>query len=82
MHQRMRLNLPSSKPSGKSCSRYCPSGSGSGTDPRSLASSTARRRVLPHSDRDLRRTQASTQSRKRNESFIAELDSETIKIWI
>ena len=28
MHQRAGLNLPSSKPSGKSWSRYCPSGSG------------------------------------------------------
>ena len=51
------------------------------TSPRSLARSTARRRVLPRSHRDLRRIQTNTQSRKRNESFIAELDSETIKIW-
>ena len=47
----------------------------------SLARSTARRRVLPSLHRDLRRTQASTQSRKRNKGFIAELESETIKIW-
>ena len=33
------------------------------------------------SHRDLRRTQASTQSRKRNKGFITELESETIKIW-
>ena len=43
--------------------------------------STARRRVLPRSHRDLQRIQTNTQSRKRNKSFIAELDSETIKIW-
>ena len=53
---------------------------GHGTGPRSLARSTARRQALPRSHRDLRRTQTSTQSRKRNKSFIAELDSETIKI--
>ena len=29
MHQRMGLNLPSSKPSGRSRSKHCPSGSGS-----------------------------------------------------
>ena len=33
------------------------------------------------SHRDLRRKQTNTQSRKRNKSFIVELDSETIKIW-
>ena len=38
---------------------------GRGTGPRSLARSTARRRILPRSHRDLRRTQASTQSRKK-----------------
>ena len=64
MHQRMGLNLPFSKPSRKSCSRYCPSVRGRGTGPRSLAHSTARQRILPRSHRDLRRTQASTQSRK------------------
>ena len=42
---------------------------GRGTGPRSLARSTAHRRVLPRSHRDLRRTQASTQSRKRNKRF-------------
>ena len=31
-------------------------------------------RVLPRSHRDLRRTQASTQSRKRNKGFIIELE--------
>ena len=52
-----------------------------GTGPRSLARSTARRRFLPHSHRDLRCIQTNTQSRKRNKSFIVELESETIKIW-
>ena len=50
------------------------------TGSRSLARSTARRWVLPRSHRDLRRTQASTQSRKRNKGFIVELESGTIKI--
>ena len=34
---------------------------GHGTSPRTLARGTARRRVLPRSHRDLRRTQTSTQ---------------------
>ena len=50
---------------------------GHGTGPRSLARSTARRRALLRSHRDLRRIQTSTQSRK---SFIIELDSETNKV--
>ena len=54
---------------------------GRGTDPRSLVCSTARRWVLPRSHRDLRRVQTNTQSRKRNKSFIIELELETIKIW-
>ena len=35
----------------------------------------------PSFTRDLRCTQASTQSRKRNKGFIIELESETIKMW-
>ena len=54
---------------------------GRGTGPRSLAHSTARRWVLPRSHRDLRRVQTNTLPRKRNKSFIVELESETIKIW-
>ena len=46
-----------------------------------LVRSTAHRRALLRSHRDLRRIQTSTQSRKRNKSFIIELESETIKIW-
>ena len=80
MHQRMGLNLPFSKPSRKSCSRYCPSVRGRGTGPRSLAHSTARQRILPRSHCHLRLTQASTQSRKRNKDFIVELELKTIKI--
>ena len=52
-----------------------------GTGPRSLARSTARRRVLPRSHRDLRRIQTNTQLRKTIKGFIVELKSETIKIW-
>ena len=37
--------------------------------------------LVPRSHRDLRRTQASTQSRKRNKGFIVGLESGTIKIW-
>ena len=37
---------------------------GRGTSPRSLARSTAHRRVLPRSQRDLRRIQTNTKSRK------------------
>ena len=81
MHQRMGLNLPSSKPSGRSWSKHCPSGSGRGTGPRSLVRSTARQRALLRSHRGLRRKQTNTQSRKRNESFIVELEMEIIKIW-
>ena len=51
------------------------------TGPRSLARSTSRRRALLRSHRDLRRIQISTQSRKRNKSYIVELDSETNKVW-
>ena len=53
---------------------------GRGTGPRSLARSTARRRVLPRSHRDLRRIQTNTQLRKRNKGFIDQLESEIIKI--
>ena len=81
MHQRMGLNLPSSKPSGSPARGTVLRVRGRGTSPHSLARSTARRQVLPRSHRDLRRTQTSTQSRRRNKSFIAELKSETIKIW-
>ena len=81
MHQRMGLNLLSSKPSGGPGQSTVLRVRGRGTSPRSLARSTARRRALPHSHRDLRRIQTNTQPRKRNESFLAELDSETIKIW-
>ena len=49
MHQRMGLNLPSSKPSGMSC----PRARGRGTGPRSPAHSTARRRALLRSLRGL-----------------------------
>ena len=49
---------------------------GRGTDPRSLARSTARRRALLRSHRDLRHIQTNT-----NKSFIVELESEIIKIW-
>ena len=52
-----------------------------GTGPRSPARSTARQRALLRSHRDLRRKQTNTQSRKRNKSFIVELESEIIKIW-
>ena len=61
MHQMAGLNLPSSKPSGSPDRgavlrvRDCETG------PHSLARSTARRRVLSRSLRDLRRTQTSTQ---------------------
>ena len=61
MHQRMGLNLPSSKPSGNSC----PSARGRGTGPRSPAHSTARQRVLLRSLRGLQRTQTGTQSKYR-----------------
>ena len=54
---------------------------GRGTGPRSLAHSTARRRALLRSHRGLRRIQTNTQSRKRNNSFIVELESEIIKTW-
>ena len=53
---------------------------GRGTDPRSPACSTARQRALLRSHRGLRRIQTDTQSRKRNKSFIVELESEIIKI--
>ena len=45
MHQRAGLNLPSSKPSGRSWSNTVLRARGRGTGPRSLARSTARRRV-------------------------------------
>ena len=51
------------------------------TGPRSLARSTARRRALLRSHRDLRRIHTNTESGKRNKSFIVELESEIIKIW-
>ena len=50
------------------------------TGPYSLARRTARRRALLRSQRDLRGIQTSTQSRKRNKSFIVELESEILKI--
>ena len=53
---------------------------GRGTGPHSLARSTARQRALLRIHRDLRRIQTNTQSRKRNKSFIVELESEIIKI--
>ena len=56
MHQRVRLNLPFTKPSGKSWSKYCPSGLGRGTGPRQLARGTTHQRVLPRSHRDVRHT--------------------------
>ena len=81
MHQMAGLNLPSSKPSGSPDRGAVLRVRDGGTGPRSLARSTARRQVLLRSHRDLRRIQTSTQSRKRNKSFIIELESETIKIW-
>ena len=80
MHQRMGLNLPSQSLPGSPDRGTVLRVWGRGTSPRSLARSTAHRQVLPRSYRDLRRTQTSTQSRKRNKGFIAKLDSETIKI--
>ena len=66
MHQRMGLNLTSSKPSGGGPGRSTILRvRGRGTGPRSLARSTARRQVLPRSHRDLRRIQTNTQSRKK-----------------
>ena len=81
MHQRMGLNLPSSKPAGKSCRGTVLRVWGRGTGPRSLARSTVRRRVLPRSHRDLRHIQASTHLGRRNKGFLVEVESETIKIW-
>ena len=81
MHQRMGLNLPSSKPSGGPGRSTVLRARGRGTGPRSLARRTARRRALLRSHRSLRRIQTNTQSRKRNKSFIVELESEIIKIW-
>ena len=77
MHQRMGLNLPSSKPGQSTILRV----RGRGTGPCSLARSTTRRRALLRSHRGLRRNQTNTQSRKRNKSFIVELESEIVKIW-
>ena len=74
MHQRAGLKLPSSKPSGRSWSNTVLRARGHGTGPRSLARSTVRQRALLHSHRGLRRKQTNTQSRKRNESFIVELE--------
>ena len=54
---------------------------GRGTDPHSPTHNIAHRRALLRSHRGLRRIQASTQSGKRNKSFIVELESETVKIW-
>ena len=51
------------------------------TGPRSPAHSTARRRVLPRSHRNLRRIQTCTQAKNRNKNFIIELESEIDKIW-
>ena len=81
MHQRMGLNLPSTKPSGGPDRTTVLRVQGRGTGPRSPAHSTTRRWVLPRSHRDLRRIQTCTQSRNRNKSLIVELESEIIKIW-
>ena len=80
MHQRMRLNLPFTKPSGKTDRGTVLRVWGCGTGPRMLAHGTARRRVPPRSLRDLRRTQTSTQERKVNKGFTVELESGNIKI--
>ena len=81
MHQRAGLNLPLQILPGVPDRSAVLRARGRRTGPRSLARSTARRRALLHSHRDLRRIQTNTQSRKRNKSFIVELDSETIKVW-
>ena len=81
MHQRAGLNLPSSKLRGDLGRSTVLRARGRGTGPRSLAYSTARQRALLHSQRGLRRIQTNTQSRKRNNSFIVELELEIIKIW-
>ena len=73
MHQRMGLNLPSSKPSGSPVLRA----RGRGTGPRSPAHSTARQRVLLRSLRGLQRTQTSTQSKQ---GFVVELETGTHEI--
>ena len=54
---------------------------GRGTGPHSLARSTTRQRALLRSHRGLRHVQINTQSRKRNKSFIVELESEIVKRW-
>ena len=82
MHQRARLNLPSSRPSGSPDRGTVLRVRGRGTGPHSLARSTARRRDLPRSHRDLRPIQTNTQSRKRNKGFVIELESGTIKIGV
>ena len=46
-----------------------------------IAHSTAHQRALLRSHRGLRHVQTNTQSRKRNKSFIIELESEIIKMW-
>ena len=51
------------------------------TGPHSLARSTARQRALLRSHRGLRYAQTNTQSGKRNNRFIVELESEVNKIW-
>ena len=81
MHQRMGLNLPSSKPSGRSWSKSTIlQARGREAGPRSWARSTARQRALLRSHRGLRHAQTNTQSRKGNKSFIVELESGMIKI--
>ena len=81
MHQRAGLNLPSSKPSGGPGRSTVLRARGRGSGPRSRANSTARQRALLRSHRGLRHAQTNTQSRKRNKSFIIELESEVIKLW-
>ena len=81
MHQRMGLNFHLQiLPGGPDRSTVLRA-RGRRTGPRSLARSTARQWALLRSHRGLRRKQTNTQSRKRNKSFIVELESKIIKIW-
>src|SRR6185312_17344466 len=81
MHQRMGLNLRLQSLRGGPGRSTVLRARGRGTSPHSRARSTARPRALLRSHRGLRHIQTNTQSRKRNKSFIVELESEKIKMW-
>ena len=81
MHQRAGLNLSSSKPSGKSCSRYCISGFRVAelVLVRLLAVLFVDGFSLVHTVIYDAHKQAHNQ--EKNKGFIVELESETIKLW-